>query len=87
MPQGYLTFNPGQVLTSVEEQTAMDQVVLVYATAAARDAAVTSPLEGQFCYVAGTVETLTYYDGAAWQDFGGGSPEDENTVIGLEMFL
>ena len=44
------------------------QVLTVFATATARDAAITSPSEGMFSYTITTPEeTLSYYDGAAWQ--------------------
>jgi len=41
------------------------QGILVFASAAARDAAVTSPQEGQFAYLKDTNVT-TYYTGSAW---------------------
>jgi hypothetical protein len=41
------------------------QGVLVFADAAARDAAITSPQEGQFAYLKDTNVT-TYYTGSAW---------------------
>jgi hypothetical protein len=41
------------------------QGVLVFASAAARDAAITSPQEGQFAYLKDTNVT-TYYTGSAW---------------------
>jgi hypothetical protein len=41
------------------------QGVLVFASAAARDAAITSPEEGQFAYLKDTNVT-TYYTGSAW---------------------
>jgi hypothetical protein len=41
------------------------QGVLVFASAAARDAAITSPQEGQYSYLKDTNST-EYYDGAAW---------------------
>jgi hypothetical protein len=44
------------------------QVLTVFSTATARDAAITSPSEGMFSYTITTPEeTLSYYDGAAWQ--------------------
>jgi hypothetical protein len=41
------------------------QGVLVFASAAARDAAITSAQEGQFAYLKDT-NTTTYYTGSAW---------------------
>jgi hypothetical protein len=50
------------------------QGVLVFASAAARDAAITSPQEGQACYLKDTNATQTY-SGSAWVAVGGsGSP-------------
>jgi hypothetical protein len=50
------------------------QGVLVFASAAARDAAITSPQEGQFAYLKDTNATQ-YYSGSAWVSIGGsGSP-------------
>jgi hypothetical protein len=45
----------------------------VFASAAARDAAVTSPQEGNACYLKDTNEVLTY-NGSTWVAVGGGSP-------------
>jgi hypothetical protein len=50
------------------------QGVLVFASAAARDAAITSPQEGQCCYLKDTDAVLTY-SGAAWVGF-----DDSNAV-------
>ena len=47
------------------------QGVWVFANAAARDAAVTSPQEGNFCFLKDTNATQ-YYDSAAWVAVGGG---------------
>lgn len=84
MPQGYVKFSAGEVLSSTDEQRIMDQALLSYASATARDAAVTSALEGQFCYLQDT-DALTYYDGSAWQQFGS-SPDSANNVIAIQLF-
>jgi hypothetical protein len=42
------------------------QVVAVFASAAARDAAITAPTRGQACYVQATAQLLVY-DGTAWR--------------------
>jgi hypothetical protein len=47
------------------------QGVWTFASAAARDAAVTSPQEGNFCYLKDTNVTQ-YYTGSAWTALGGG---------------
>jgi hypothetical protein len=43
-------------------------MIMVFANATARDAAITSPTEGMFAFLKDT-DTLTYHDGSDWQDF------------------
>jgi hypothetical protein len=62
---GFKTFNTGEVLTAGDVNGYLMQGVLVFASAAARDAAITSPQEGQFAYLKDTNVT-TYYTGSAW---------------------
>lgn len=63
---GYRTFTDGQVLTAAQVNTyLMEQSIMVFATAAARGTAITSPTEGMFAYLADT-NNLTYYNGTAW---------------------
>jgi hypothetical protein len=62
---GFKTFNTGEVLTAGDVNGYLMQGVLVFASAAARDTAITSPQEGQFAYTKDT-NGLWYYDGAAW---------------------
>lgn len=64
---GFKTFTTGEVLTSGDTNGYLMQGVLVFASAAARDAAITSPQEGQFAYLKDT-NTTTYYTGSAWTD-------------------
>ena len=67
------TFLQGDILTADEvNQFLMDQVVVVFADAAARDNAfggAGEPVltEGRFCYLSST-NSVQYYDGAQWQD-------------------
>jgi len=67
------TFLQGDILTADEvNQFLMDQVVVVFADAAARDNAfggAGEPVltEGRFCYLSNT-NSVQYYDGAQWQD-------------------
>jgi len=71
---GYLTFNTGDVLTAAQVQyNLQNQTIMYFASAAARDAALTVGIvqEGMFAYLADT-NTTVYYDGAAWQSFGTG---------------
>jgi hypothetical protein len=69
--QGFKTFATGDVLTAADTNGYLMQGVWVFADATARDAAVTSPQEGNFCYLKDTNVTQ-YYTGSAWAAVGGG---------------
>ena len=62
---GFKDFVTGEVLTAADVDGYLMQGVWVFASAAARDAAVTSPQEGNFAYLKDTNVT-TYYTGSAW---------------------
>jgi len=62
---GFKDFATGEVLTAADVDGYLMQGVWVFASAAARDAAVTSPQEGNFAYLKDTNVT-TYYTGSAW---------------------
>jgi len=62
---GFKTFNTGDILSASDTNGYLMQGVLVFANAAARDSAITSPQEGQFAYLKDTNVT-TYYTGSAW---------------------
>ena len=62
---GFKTFTTGEVLTAADTNGYLMQGVLVFASSAARAAAITSPQEGQYSYLKDTNST-EYYDGAAW---------------------
>ena len=62
---GFKTFTTGEVLTAADINGYLMQGVLVFASSAARAAAITSPQEGQYSYLKDTNST-EYYDGAAW---------------------
>jgi len=68
---GFKTFTTGEVLTAANVNGYLMQGILVFASAAARDAAITSPQEGQACYLKDTNEVLTY-SGSAWVAVGAG---------------
>ena len=69
MPDGFRTFAVGEVLTAANvNDYLMEQVVTVFADATARDAAITSPQEGQFCFLKDT-DVLQFYSGSAWTNF------------------
>jgi hypothetical protein len=62
---GFKTFTTGEVLTAADTNGYLMQGVLVFANAAARTAAITSPQEGQMSYLSDTNST-EYYSGSAW---------------------
>jgi hypothetical protein len=62
---GFKDFVTGEVLTAADVDGYLMQGVWVFASATARDAAVTSPQEGNFAYLKDTNVT-TYYTGSAW---------------------
>jgi hypothetical protein len=68
---GLKTFVTGDVLTAADTNGYLMQGVWVFADAAARDAAVTSPQEGNMCYLKDTDATQSY-SGTAWVAVGGG---------------
>lgn len=64
---GYKSFGYGTLLTADDVQTYLqDQVVAVFATTTARDAAITSPAEGQVAYIKAD-DSFTWYSGSAWK--------------------
>lgn len=69
---GFKDFQAGDVLTAVEVDTfLMQQTIMVFADATARDAAITAPSEGMFCFLKGT-DAVEFYTGAAWVPFTSG---------------
>jgi len=71
---GFKTFAAGEVLTAANVNGyLMQQSIMVFADATARDAAISSPSEGMFVYLTGT-NALQFYDGSSWTAFtsGGG---------------
>jgi hypothetical protein len=62
---GFKDFTTGEVLTAADVDGYLMQGIWVFADATARDAAVTSPQEGNACYLKDTNEVLTY-SGTAW---------------------
>jgi hypothetical protein len=62
---GFKDFQTGEVLTAADVDGYLMQGIWVFADATARDAAVTSPQEGNFAFLKDTNVT-TYYTGSAW---------------------
>jgi hypothetical protein len=69
---GFKTFSSGDVLTAADTNGYLMQGVNVFASAAARTAAITSPEEGQMSYLKDTNST-EYYSGSAWVAVAGSS--------------
>jgi hypothetical protein len=67
---GFKDFTTGEVLTANDVDGYLMQGIWVFASAAARDAAVTSPQEGNACYLKDTDAVMTY-SGSAWVAVGG----------------
>ena len=64
----YKVFANGNTLPASDLQTnLMQQVIAVFASTSARDAAITTPVNGQFAYLTGS-SLLTKYDGSAWEN-------------------
>jgi hypothetical protein len=62
---GFKTFAVGEVLSAANVNGYLMQGVLVFTNATARDAAITSPQEGQFAFTKDN-DSLWYYSGSAW---------------------
>ena len=62
---GFKTFTTGEVLTAADVNGYLMQGILVFATEAARNSAITSPQEGQFAFTKDT-NTTWYYTGSVW---------------------
>jgi len=68
---GYKEFTTGDVLTAADANGYLaSQVVMVFASAAARTSAIASPQEGMISYLKDTNST-EYYSGSAWAAIGG----------------
>ena len=73
---GFKTFTTGEVLTAADVNGYLMQGINVFASSAARSAAITSPQEGQYSFLKDT-NALEYYDGAAWV----GAPVGDITAV------
>ena len=80
---GFKDFVTGEVLTAADVDGYLMQGIWVFASTAARDAAVTSPQEGNFAFTKDN-NSLWYYDGAAWVASGAtGDIEGVTAGIGI----
>ena len=73
---GFKTFTTGEVLTAADVNGYLMQGINVFASSAARSAAITSPQKGQYSFLKDT-NALEYYDGAAWV----GAPVGDITAV------
>jgi hypothetical protein len=77
---GFKTFVAGEILTAADVNSfLMSQAISVFADATARNAAITSPVEGQFAFRTDD-DVLEYWDGSAWEPYAT-SVEVEYVVI------
>jgi hypothetical protein len=78
---GFKEFTTGDVLTAADANGYLaSQVVMVFASAAARTSAIASPQEGMISYLKDTNAT-EYYSGSAWVAIGGGGASGGMTLI------
>ena len=69
MGAGFKVWTTGDLINASDfNNYIQEQVVMVFDDATARDAAVSSPEEGMFCYLKDT-NVLQYYSGSAWADY------------------
>ena len=66
---GFKVFQDGNVLLASEVNTfMMEQMIMVFDDAAARDAAITAPSEGMFA-ITKSDDQLRFFDGSIWRIF------------------
>ena len=69
MPNGFKVFAVSEVLTAADvNDYLMEQSIAIFADSTARDAQISSPVEGQFCYLADS-NVLQFYNGSSWASF------------------
>ncbi len=73
--QGRKVFVAGTVLTASDMNSTVDQTIMVFADAAARDTAIPSPTDGMAAYLV-DIAQLQYYNGTDWEQVGTGAGGD-----------
>ncbi len=69
MPSGFKTFAVSEVLTAADVNNyLMEQAVAVFANSTARDSAISSPEDGQACFLLDS-NSLQFYYSSAWNNF------------------
>jgi hypothetical protein len=85
-PLGFKTFATGDVLTAADTNGYLMQGIWVFADATARDAAVTSPQEGNTCYLKDT-DNIMVYSGSAWVTKSSGNSAGVNLLLNSNFAL
>lgn len=85
-PLGFKTFATGDVLTAADTNGYLMQGIWVFADATARDAAVTSPQEGNACYLKDT-DNIMVYSGSAWVTKSSGGSAGVNLLLNSNFAL
>lgn len=66
---GFKVWSTGDLVNASDFNTyIMEQTVMVFADASARDSAISSPAEGMFAFLKDT-NVLSFYDGSSWGSF------------------
>ena len=66
-PLGWKDFASGDVLTAADmDGYVMAQIIAVFADSSARDSSISSPQEGQHCFLKDT-NSFMFYNGSAWE--------------------
>lgn len=69
MANGFKVFSVSEVLTAADvNDYLMEQSISIFADSTARDAQISSPVEGQFCYLADS-NVLQFYNGSSWASY------------------
>ena len=77
---GRKVFTAGEVLAAADVNGyLMDQSVMVFANAAARTAAISSPSAGMMTFLV-DVAAVNVYDGSAWVEVSGGGNEASDAI-------
>lgn len=87
---GFKNFATGAVLTETDlDDYLMGQALMHFATTAARDSAISSPVAGMHVVIDASIRLWQFYSGSAWVTFqarGNGSPEGVVTALRGAVF-
>jgi len=80
MPSGFKVWSTGDLISASDfNDYIMEQVIMTFANATARDSAVSSPEEGMFCFLKDT-NVLQFYNGSSWASY-----IDEGDITGVTI--